>query len=165
MKINNNKGFTIIELLVAMAAFATVMTLILSVYLNMNNVFRRARATQAVSDNLSAVMEVISLDVKMGKFYDTTIANRLSLTVRQPSEKTVIYQLNDSGDIGFIERKDGSDSFKALTSDDVNITNLEFFKIDDNQDLITVIINGHSNDKEQVKFDLQTSITGWRLSS
>lgn len=77
------RGFTIIELMVAVSLFAVVSTAALAGVLNAQNLAKRAQGAQAVFDNLNFAVENMSRLVKVGRNYH---CDRTALPVTTPRD-------------------------------------------------------------------------------
>jgi prepilin-type N-terminal cleavage/methylation domain-containing protein len=61
---SKNSGFTLIELMVAISLFSTVMVIVIGALLALNNANRRAQAVRAVIDNLNFAMEDVTRNIR-----------------------------------------------------------------------------------------------------
>lgn len=66
---NFKSGFTLMEMIVALAIFTIVLVLATAAFLAVINADRRARATRIASDNLNLTLEDISRRIKTGSVY------------------------------------------------------------------------------------------------
>jgi prepilin-type N-terminal cleavage/methylation domain-containing protein len=71
MKRNNkkNKGFTIIEMMIAIAIFLIVITMGVGALLNANLVHRKSQDMRSIMDNLNFTMEDMSRNIRTGYHY------------------------------------------------------------------------------------------------
>ena len=70
---NNNYGFTLIEMMVAIAVFSIVMVTALSALLNVIDANNKARSIKVAINNISLALEGISKDMRMGTDYGCSI--------------------------------------------------------------------------------------------
>ena len=63
------RGFTLIEMIVSVGIFAVVMTIVMSAYLTLIKVDRRARATNQVVSNLSFAVDAMVRGIRTGRSY------------------------------------------------------------------------------------------------
>lgn len=90
------KGFTLIELMVAIGLFAVVMTLATGAYLTMINVNRRAQALATGVDSLSFSIETMTREIRTGSSYACTNGQPVctSFSFVDTARETVTYSLN-----------------------------------------------------------------------
>ena len=94
-----NRGFTLVELLVAATIFIIVLVIVASAIVSGFDVYRRVRNIRAVTEDTQKIVELISNDAFASQFQDidTTYAGCLdapslsSWTVYNPSLGTIIY--------------------------------------------------------------------------
>ncbi len=68
MKTNTlNKGFSLLEMIVAIGVFSLAVVFSLSTLISLSNESRKAQATRAVMENLGATIESMSRAIRMGK--------------------------------------------------------------------------------------------------
>ena len=65
----NKRGFTLVELMVAIAVFSIVMVVAMSALLNVIDANNKARSIKTAVNNISFAIESISKDMRMGKDY------------------------------------------------------------------------------------------------
>jgi prepilin-type N-terminal cleavage/methylation domain-containing protein len=65
----SHRGFTLLELLVSVALFTIVVTIIMAAYVNLISLDRKARATNDLVSNLSFVVDSMSRSIRTGKNY------------------------------------------------------------------------------------------------
>ena len=168
------KGFTLIELIVALGVFMVVMTMTLSAFLNIIDIQKKTEAFRKVNDNLNFAMEAMMREIREGKGYcQSSCAATGTFNFTNKDEKTVNYRLNAE----HIERQVPSQSAEwlMLTSDGIEITNLSFFvrgeetyaSGDRQQPLVIISIGGESGEKEKLKSSLylQATISQRKLDS
>jgi prepilin-type N-terminal cleavage/methylation domain-containing protein len=68
-KTKYRKGFTLIEMLVSVALFSVVMTIVAAAYLNLLNLDRQAKATNDVAANLNFVLDTMARSIRTGTQY------------------------------------------------------------------------------------------------
>ncbi len=62
-------GFSLIELIVATSVFIVVMLVIVGSLISLNNEARKSRSIRLATDNLSAAIDSMSRNVRMGAYY------------------------------------------------------------------------------------------------
>lgn len=167
-----SRGFTLIELVVAVGLFAVVMTLASGAYLLMIGLNQRAQGIATGIDNLSFVLETMTRSIRTGTNYgcgvtvpsDCPTDGSSSFTFTPSGSPTpVTYQQgsqpNGNGDI---TTTDG----KILTDPLVNITSLAFFVSgsqpgDPLQPTVTILVSGtvSSGSGDPQSFSVETRAT------
>lgn len=177
------KGFTLIELIVSVAIFATTMTIALGALLSMSESNRRAEALKSVVNNLNFALEDMSRQLRTGYNYhcgsggdaatpaplDCAAVGQSYLAFTGPTGQTVTYCLgtsagcNSSGDA--ILKKVGSGPFEMVTSPEVDITALTFYVLGAAQvgvqPKVVMLLSGavQITQSQRSTFNLQTTIT------
>lgn len=72
---NNNAGFTLIELMVAISLFTMLVTIGIGALLNANAVHKKNQKIRSLMDNLSFIMEDMSTNIRTGSDYNENISN------------------------------------------------------------------------------------------
>jgi prepilin-type N-terminal cleavage/methylation domain-containing protein len=67
--LKNKKGFTLVEMMVAIAVFSVVMVTAMSALLNVIDANNKARSIKTAVNNVSFALESISKDMRMGTHY------------------------------------------------------------------------------------------------
>ena len=162
-------GFTLIEILVSLGVFMTVMTITMAAFLNISDIQKKTEAFRKVNDNLNFTMEAMMREIREGRSYSNS---GISFSFDDKSGNRITYALNNlNNDGGYIERKIGNDS-QRMTSDGINITNLSFSVRgqetgDRQQPLVIISISGKSGVKEKLtaELNLQTTVSQRKLDS
>lgn len=123
----SGKGFTLIELVVAVGVFSIIMTLSSGAYLMMINVNRQAQALATGINNLSFALEAMTRDIRTGYQYDCgglgdCSAGASSFSFVDNTGVPVSYSLSG----GTLYRTRGGVA-TALTDPSVAITTLAFY--------------------------------------
>lgn len=188
-KMRNDKsklkfGFTLIEMMVALAVFMVVMTITLAAFLNIVDIQKKTEAFRKVNDNLNFSMEMMMREIREGKGYGVdssgkifTFISRAETLENDNTPTTVTYSLNENK---FIERcvNPCSGNEQRITSEDVNITSLYFTVRGENpygegdgkdydQPRVTISISGESGVKKKIKttLDLQATVSQRKIDS
>ena len=168
----SNKGFSIIELMVAMSIFMIVMVMSSGSILGVFNANQKSKTLRSVMDNLSSSMEGMTRTIRFGTVYhcgsgdtstplDCAVGDNI-MTVTQPSSTKVTYSLSSGRIIRTIL---GVDNY--ITSSDVVITNL-LFRVsgsavypDLQQPQVIIVIQGYVDAKTMTKstFSLETTVS------
>lgn len=180
---NKKSGFTLIEIMVAMAIFMIVMLTAVGGFVVVSNSAKKAKALRVAMDNVNFAMENMSRSLRLGSNYfcaNTIIAENnvgnSSLPTQDCSSggKAIIYYPYNSNEseafqispsfrsnIKTVEKVTSTDTID-LTSPEVNITDLRFFvkgsdPNDEFQPSVFIIMKGEITIAgEQTDFAIQT---------
>jgi len=179
-ELQNNKGFTLVEMIVAVALFSVVMVVGMGALLNVLNANRQAQAIQTAVNNLNLAMEMISREIRTGHNYhcgdsgsydkpkdclfgdDFLAFEPYDGDINDPNDQTV-FKLED----GRIKKSEYSGSgFSSLTSEELVLQFLNFIvvgssKVDNIQPKVLVVAKGYVGVKESNRtfFNLQTTVS------
>jgi prepilin-type N-terminal cleavage/methylation domain-containing protein len=179
------RGFTLIEVLVSVAIFSTVMTIALGALLAMSEADRRAEATKSVIDNLNFALDSMSRAIRTGQNYHCSSQGTLTSPLDCVSGSSYLAFLSNDGltrvayclaggvvrrqlSQGSLDTSCASSNFLPITAAEVSISNLTFYVVgsvpgspDNTQPKVTILLNGtvQVTASLQSKFDLQTSVT------
>lgn len=182
-------GFTLIEMMASVTIFSIVMLVAIGSLLTITDANRKARATQAVINNMNFVLEGISREARVGTTYycypgNPTAQPDLGESIKNPQDcagggtilsfephdgdplstaDQVMYRLNNT----HIERSlDGGTTFITVTASNVSLDDFKFYVFgstpgDNEQPRIFITVRGTAgvSDKVKTKFNLSTSIT------
>lgn len=149
MKNRLQKGYTLIELIVAIGVFALVMTLSSGAYLMMIGLNRQAQGIATGIDSLSFALESMTRDIRTGSAYDCGGAGDCpsggnSFSFKNKSGTAVTYSLSGST----LEKTVGTTP-SPLTDPSVTISSLTFYAVgtkptpsDYEQSRVTIIVTG-----------------------
>ena len=165
-------GFTLIEVLIAIASFIIVVSIIIGGFSGALRSQRQAIALLNANYNSSLVLEQIAREIRMGTNFcvnQTTPCSESQLVFTNAYGQKVIYRLNNFG----IERSVNSDTaFKKITADDVVVDYLKFIlsgqnSRDGKQTRITILLGIKSKESgvSGSVINLQTTISPRFLDS
>ena len=180
--LKNKKGFTLVEMMVAIAVFSVVMVTAMSALLNVIDANNKARAIKIAVDNVSFALEGISKDMRMGTDYRCLddAGNPVTGTCASTGYKGVQYTKSgniikyfyttDASGKGKIQKNINSTGPQNITSSEVDIKNMKFYVLNveyptDNvntQPRMIMTLTGEAGgnkDKIKTDFDLQTSVS------
>lgn len=148
----NKKGFTLIEIMVAVSIFSLVMVVALGAILAIVNANKKAQALHNVINNLNLAIETMTRDLRTGFEYtcssDTCSASGDSSITFKSSQTARIQGIYDDQDVsnfpevtyylgepltneadppGYIYKQVENETPIQLTSDGVDIDSLKFF--------------------------------------
>ena len=137
--IKNNGGFTLVELLVAMAISLIVMGSIYSVYRSQQKSYIAQEQVAMMQQNLRAGMTMMTRDIRMAGYDPTTVSVAVGITVANSDElevermndaltatETIKYSLEDKGPDGDndLVRDDGGGS--QLVAENIDALNFVY---------------------------------------
>lgn len=173
--LNSHKGFTLIEMVVAVSLFTVVMLSSMGAIISMIDANRKAQSLRIVMDNLNFAVENITRTMRVGVDYHCGVLGDYNtprdcaqdgdsfIAFKDSDNQLLIFQLND----GQIERsEDGGATYLSITSPEINIQELRFFVLgsensDQLQPRVLMIVRGTAGtvQKTQTTFNLQTTIS------
>lgn len=159
MKQNTNKGFTLIELMVAMAIFVIVISVVLSLFTMGIRSQRKIIALQNVQDNARYLLGFIAKEVRMSEINSVSSAG---LNITRPDGESVSYFFNNSQ--GKIERTDSSTS-GPINSGQVSVTGsfygLGIGRGDGQQARVTIVMKVETSGakvEQKAEINIQTTL-------
>lgn len=150
-----NKGFTLLEMIVAIGIFSLVVIIALGSLLNISNIQQKAEAFRIINNNLNFALDLMSREIQMGFNYDVTGSSiNFDFGVGEPVKIT--YSLSDDQ----IQRsKEGDPYTYVITDSRIKIENLKFILRETNQPMVIITIDGSvSINKINRHFNLQTTV-------
>lgn len=171
-KINNNKGFTLIEMLVAVALFTIISIISTASLLAVFSANAKEHAVKSAVDNLHFALESITREIRVGTYYDCsaspsggTATNDCSggTTLGFTSSKNdfIVYRKNGTQ----IERSINAGAFIKMNDATVTINDFSFYvrgsSIGDNiQPLVTIVVEGVAGPADSLTtFNIQSTVT------
>lgn len=122
------QGFTLIELMVATGLFVTVVTVIISLFIQSTRAERFVARRAAAFDNIAQTVEQIAREARTGYNFPAVIdpgGRKVSeLRFTNYRGESVVYRMSNNA----IEKStDGGVTFLRLTSESVKISRLDFW--------------------------------------
>lgn len=174
------KGYTLIELLVATAIFATSAILISQLFILSYRAQRKILVANQIAQGISYVIEYMGRAIRMAKKDDVTIrgikkdcsgnpTDRVNFVVSASGDRIKFrtYKLNECQEFfletGRIKERKGSlENF--LTPDDLEVKTLKFIVQGDSpgdslQPRVTIFLEIQKKNQPQTKFSVQTTIS------
>jgi prepilin-type N-terminal cleavage/methylation domain-containing protein len=189
-KYQNKKigGFTLVEMMVAIAVFSIVMVTAMSALLNVIDANNKARSIKTAINNISFALEGISKDMRMGTDYSCFDGNApvtdcsggsVGIKYKSPradTDKFVYYKFVGTQLFECLEKGGAicnylsGPSWGAITSTEVRLTDVTFYVLNDDsttpekeQPRMVMTVRGiagpDSKPKLQTSFDLQTGVS------
>ena len=170
-----NRGFTIIETMIAVSLFSVVILYGMNALFSINLLEKKSQGMRSIMDNLSFAMEEMGRNLRTG--YDYHCINDGNLLNTSPescefgsgiSFKTsggAQWVYNISGG-ALVKSVDGGSSLITLTSPEIVVDSFSGFSVlgaeleDDSQPLVRIKLEGEIKDSGvDTPFSLQTSIS------
>jgi len=174
------KGFTLIEILVSVAIFATVMTMALGALLAMSESDRKAQTLKSVINNLNFSLDAMSRSMRTGVNYHCDVSSlpvtsprdcasgATSMAFRTAEGVTVRYCRGNgntcASDGTAVLVSKNSAPYAPLTASEVTITNMQFYvtgaEDPELQPYVVIYLSGQVpvGGLQVSSFDLQTSV-------
>ena len=168
------KGFTLIEMIVAIAIFSIVMVVSTSTLLTLFNSYKASHALESVLDNLSSALDTMSRNTRFGSNYACGHGSNCKNTgdtafsfLPYSGGAAVVYELYNgaiwqcSGSTA-ISSPSAANGCTAITAPDVHVTQLAFYVDTTNasHSSVFVIVNGYALfGLTQLGFNLQTLVS------
>ncbi|HTP56803.1 MAG TPA: prepilin-type N-terminal cleavage/methylation domain-containing protein [Candidatus Paceibacterota bacterium] len=174
MKTDAQRGFSLIELLVAAAVFTYVVASIGGLFVTAINIQRRATGVQKIEENAQFALESIAREVRVSTVTSgDTDCNPVdpvataTLTIQHPVNGAVTYRYDRSSGVGILYRND-----QAITSSDVDVASFAFCVSgsghDGHQTRVTMPVTIQSlggSPSTRVTVSLQTTVTSRDLTT
>lgn len=172
-KYNNEKGISLVELVVSVSVFSLIMITASAIFINAIKAQKIILAKQSVAENMRYTMEFMVKELRM-----TQANNTLNLTFEKTSGTQLNLANSPSSTIRFINyntdiinyslvgnkvmRNNGSGD-QPVSSDEVKITGLSFILNNWNltagpAPLVTIVIKAESLNGSSGTMELQTSV-------
>ena len=158
---NKKSGFTIIEMMIAIAIFLIVVMIGMGALLNDNAIHRKTQNTRSIMDNLSFIMEDMSRNIRTGSEY--SLDGDTSFSFLPANETTNHWKYSFSG--LNLEKTDSSGT-SVLNSPEISFSTGSGFTVvgqnlsDDQQPFVTIRLVGKvSSPNGDIPFNLQTSVS------
>jgi prepilin-type N-terminal cleavage/methylation domain-containing protein len=181
-----DKGFSLIEMLVAVALFSGVMLIAVGALLSLIDANRKAQALSSVMNNLNFALENMSRNIRVGTTYHCESSNNVPTDVDEVKDCSSGGQLfafeassGDSGDkndqivyringtkLEKSERSGLPNTFIDITAAEVSIDKFSFYVdgtslIDGMQPRVVIVLQGSAgvNARTRTEFNLQTMVS------
>ncbi|MCK9578937.1 MAG: type II secretion system GspH family protein [Methanoregula sp.] len=169
----SEKGFTLLELIVAVGVFAIIALSATSIFQKVVEGQRRAIAAQNTQESVRYVLETISKEIRNAKVNDDSLpscsgidagkifklVSASELKFKNQYGSCVIYKIDSSA---FKISRDNGTSFMPITPDNVQISNLNFILKNGGQNAVAVVMKIENNTTDirfKLPLELQTTIS------
>lgn len=164
-KINKKKGFTILEMMVAIGIFLIVITYGMGALLNAHFLHNKSEDMRSIMDNLTFIMEDISRNARVGYGYNLSGDTFSFKKTENGTEYSYSYSILN----GYITREIDGEQVQ-LNPDEVDIDyNASGFTVvgaenGDNQPLVEIRLSGKiTYQGKDTPFSIQTSVSQRQL--
>ncbi len=160
----NKKGFTLIELIVALAAFLILITIVSSSAVLIIQTQRKSFAMQNVGEEISYVLELMSKEIRMSEIVSDDDF-RPTLKIINSDGDTVEYQFTSAN---YIRRRVNGGWWQSLTSSNINFNGIfyieKFSGSPGNRAKVTIVIKatyaqGEGVPGDEVEINLQSTVS------
>ncbi len=168
-EMNSNKGFTLIELMVAVSIFLVLVSLSTAIFIQTLRTQRMIMYITADNESASEALEQISRDVRTGYNFTTPdinsqgVAKTLMFISTQASSTPVAYKLIGDTVARCIGTCQSDSSYEAITPPDVAITDLSFIpeNLTSGVPRITIVLAATtpSSTQPQINTYLETTVS------
>ncbi|MEX0930166.1 MAG: hypothetical protein WDZ79_00655, partial [Candidatus Paceibacterota bacterium] len=143
-------GFTLIEILVSVGLFTVVVVMGMGAVLQIIDAGQKHRSMNVVMNSLNAGVEGMALQLRYGSGHSCDSIGCDAISFTSYTGELIEYNTGSGPYAGRITRSiDGAES-RPLTSPDVTVTDLRFYKMGPVQSLITVVVRGEVDDGKNV---------------
>jgi prepilin-type N-terminal cleavage/methylation domain-containing protein len=165
--IEYKKGFTLVEIIVAIGIFVTAVTISLGAVVGLYSANNKSQSLASVINNLSYSIENMTRTIRFGDNYHcgsptgpTTCPNGDAFLSVTFNSQTIKYQFQG----GKLQTATDSGPFTNITSSDVTIEHGRFRVFDqgpNSQPYVLMVIKGYAGKKpsEQSRFDIETVVS------
>jgi prepilin-type N-terminal cleavage/methylation domain-containing protein len=158
----NNKGYTLVEMLVAISIFSILLVAIMNTFVRGFYYQKRILEMQAVQREESYLMEMMSREIRMATAITVNnLDGATELNFTDHTNGTARYCLSDTSGACNPSGRSFSINGQVVNSEDVEISGLKFFTSEtftDTQPLVTIVMQVESKRDSGAKATLQTSI-------
>lgn len=161
----NNKGFTLLEMLISLTIFSAVVIISLASVVTVVEVNKTSRALSSGVNDFNFAFESMTRTIKSGI---NPVASANSLTIDgfakgskiNDSRVKITYRLGtNTNGTGSIEKQVGNGPFLPITSPHMNITGLKFQVVRVEQPRVRINLAGMISNNIDTKFDIQTMVS------
>ena len=164
-----NKGFTLVEMLVAISTFMVVMLVAAGSLVSIIDGSNKAQSLKSAINNLNFALESMGKNIRVGTGYSGETCSSLDSSCAGISFKSykndeyITYRFNNEAIercIGVSSVCSSGSTFTRLTAPEVKITDMKFYIRGNVPQRVLITISGEAGNKERLKtkFNLQTTV-------
>jgi len=124
IKRNKRKGFTLIEISIALGLFGIIVSVTAGSYIQILRTQRQVTALIAANSNVSLVLEQMAREIRTSFEFSQPLAVTEELTFTNKDLETITYRLNTVAKT--LERQINLSAFEPITADNIEVVNLDF---------------------------------------
>lgn len=164
-RLQPSRGFTLVEMLVAVATFMIVMLIAAGSLASIIDGNNKAQYLKSAINNLNFALESMGKNIRVGTNYSTdysgTNCSNKCISFTSYENKSVTYRWNETD--GSLERCVDlcSGVFTRMTAKEVKITDMKFYLEESlKPPRVLITVSGEAGTKERLKtkFNLQTTV-------
>ena len=154
------RGFSLIEILIYITIFAVVSVIIVDQFSIIYLAYNQSIIQKTVSQNIRHPLKRMTLAIREANDVVSASPSYLELSFSDPNQNPTIFRLNN----GVVEIKEGIGDYRALTSANVLVENLDFEEITNPPDYKSVKIylkisfNNQGNQQWQEIQEINTTV-------
>jgi prepilin-type N-terminal cleavage/methylation domain-containing protein len=177
-KNNNEKGFTLIEIMVSIAIFVVLVTVALGSIASIFDANRKSQSLKDIMTNLNFAVETMTREMRFGTNYHCGSNGTLTLpqncssgdsfiSFLSSSNQQLVYRLNSSTH-QLEESQDGGSTYLGVTAPEINVQAVNFYVLgagggssSGSQPRVIILIRGFAGVKQttQSTFSLETTVS------
>ena len=181
LKTLKNRGFSLIELMVSVALFSTVMIVSIGSLLALADANRKAQALQSVMNNLNTAIDGMVRSMRMGSIYHCGSGGVLTTPLSCENSGAIIFFEEFDGDLNnaadqwayqydsitkrLYKSEDSGGTWFALTAPEIQMDEVKFFVVgadntDQIQPKVVVVLRGTAGGtsaKTRTTFSVQST--------
>ncbi len=173
----SSRGFTLIEMVVAISLFSVVVLVSVSAMLAIADANKKANATRVVMDNVNFAMENMGRNIRTGYNYSCAgagdcVSGGTSISFTDQKGNTIVYSWSENGSgLGSITIRKNSGTPVGITSPQVDVDNLTFYvsgtsSSDGLQPRALITLRGTAQiGKETTSFNIQSTVSQRKVDS
>lgn len=176
---SNKKGFTLVEIIVAIAIFIVLVTISMGAIAGIFDANRKSQSLKAIMTNLNFAVEIMAREIRFGSKYHCGTTGDWSLPQDCSSGDNIItFESSSGGEITYrlngntLEKsEDGGNTYLGITAPEINIESMKFFvtgaELSSKQPKVLILIRGHAGNKPTIQssFTIQTTVSQRILDS
>jgi prepilin-type N-terminal cleavage/methylation domain-containing protein len=170
------KGFTLIEIMVALSVFVLVMTISMGSILGVFSANAKSQSIKVAMDNLNSALETMSREMRFGTEYQcgsgaiTCPGGESSVSFKNQTGQQITYSLGGTNGKTLMKAIDGGSAI-AVTSKEISLSTLAFYVLGasdgSQQPRVFIRLKGLAgfDPNTQTSFALQTLVSQRVLNS
>src|SRR3989344_3746786 len=157
---NSQKGFGMVELLVATLIFSIISVIVATNFVDVLNLQRRGFTAQIIQEEILFATEMMTREIRVSQIQSLNDlgCTTTSLIIDHPVNGLTAYSVSN----GIINKTVGGNTF-PITSSKINFSRLSFCVrgsgVDGEQPRVTIIASVQPTDGTDLQFDIQTSVS------